>query len=180
MRIRKLFWLATAILCMSSLPVAPRPASAQSDGLLWLNVAGLTQPRSKVGGVMGSVEPWSTTGGRAYVNLVDGRVLFNVKGLALAGGDAIGTTPVAQIKGTLVCDPNADAGGPVLVDTPSLGLSLEGDAAFTGTVALDFVCLNYPGDIAFPIRTATPPPDPVCVPRQGSDCWLAHGAALRR
>ncbi len=58
------------------------------------------------------------------------------------------------MKGTLVCDVNGSAGGnSVLVDTPPVPLSAQGDAQFNGNVVgpLPAVCSSEP-DIAFLIR----------------------------
>ncbi|HEX9444946.1 MAG TPA: hypothetical protein VGA73_12550, partial [Candidatus Binatia bacterium] len=61
------------------------------------------------------------------------------------------------VKGTLVCDTNGSAGGgnSELVDTPTVPLSLQGEANFSGNVGpLPAVCLTQP-DIAFLIRGAS-------------------------
>ena len=106
---------------------------------------------------------WTTTMGKAKVNLLDGQVQFRVKGLVLAsqnpgGGLVIGTPSpaVTAIKGTIVC--NAADPPPfsnvVLVDTDSVPLSPQGDAQFQGTVNFPVVCDN----MAFLIRVASPGP----------------------
>ena len=177
MRIPKFIWSATVILCMSSLLVGPRPATAEL--VIWFSIEGIGHPKAEVAAIKGSDLPWLTTGGRVQVNLVNGDVSFRVTGLALAGGDDIGRTPVVEVMGTLVCDANGDAGGPVVMDTATTSLSADGKADFQGTVSIDPVCsAESPPDVAFLIRTSSGEPAPSC---QGSDdfCWLAHGAELR-
>lgn len=123
---------------------------------------------SGTGAVQGGGQPWSTTGGEAQVDLLTGEIEFKVEGLVLAGGNSIGTRGgVAQVKGTLVCDTDGNAGGgnSTLVDTPLVPLSPQGDAEFSGNVGpLPAACINEP-DIAFLIRIAPP-----------ANRWIAHGA----
>src|SRR5262249_45269777 len=78
---------------------------------------------------------------------------------------SIGTPDgVTQVKGTLVCDTNGSAGNgnSVLVDTDLVPLSPQGDASFSGVVAVDPVCLSE-ADIAFLVRI-------------GSGAWIANGS----
>ena len=50
---------------------------------------------------------------QANVDLVNNLVEFNVRGLVLAGGNAIGTTgAVSAVEGTLVCNPSGTGGSP--------------------------------------------------------------------
>ena len=62
----------------------------------------------------GGGQPWITLNGHASVDFSAGRVHFEVRGLVLAGGNAIGTPDgINQVKGTLVCDPGgAEEGTP--------------------------------------------------------------------
>jgi hypothetical protein len=91
------------------------------------------------------------------VDLSDGDLRFEVEGLVLAGGNSVGTRGTnAQVRGTLVCDTNGSAGGgnSVLVDTPLVTLSAQGEVEFSGNVgSLPAVCTTEP-DIAFLIRSA--------------------------
>ncbi len=120
-----------------------------------------------MGQVMGGA-PWETTEGDARVNLKSGKIKFEVQSLVLAVGSAAGGvftgldigTPagVSQVKGTLVCDVNGSAGGgnSVLVDTPAVPLSAQGDAHFAGNIGpLPGVCSSEP-DIAFLLRIVIP------------------------
>ena len=111
---------------------------------------------SGTGAVTGAGQPWVVTGGRAEVDLSNGDLSFDVEGLVLAGGNNIGTRGTnAQVRGTLVCDTNGSAGGgnSVLVNTPLLALSAQGEADFSGNVGpLPAVCATEP-DIAFLIRS---------------------------
>jgi hypothetical protein len=154
--------------------VVGQGASANSDDVArWQSVSGIAQANNVVGSGTGAVTgggvPWATLDGRANVNLNKGEVSFNVRGLVLAGGNAIGTPgTVLQVKGTLVCDTDgsASAGNSVLVDTPLVDLDEEGNARFSGRLgALPVVCVSEP-DIAFLIRV-------------GAGRWIANGSVLR-
>jgi hypothetical protein len=146
---------------------------AASPTVLWKDIIGIIQEANLVGSGTGQVtgggEPWSTQQGSARVNLNTGLVKFLVKGLVLAGGNSIGTPgPVAQVKGTLVCDTDGSAGGgsSVLVDTDLVPLDDQGDAQFVGDVGdLPSACLTEP-DIAFLIRTS-------------SGAWIANGSVRK-
>jgi hypothetical protein len=149
-------------------------ANADNAGTVqWQSIVGIVQANNVVGSGTGAVtgggQPWTTSGGRASVNLVTGQVSFDVRGLVFAGGNTIGTPrPITQVKGTLVCDADGSAGGnSVLVDTPLVPLDGNGDASFSGSVgALPAVCLSEP-DVAFLIRIA------------GANRWIGNGAVLR-
>jgi len=67
----------------------------------------------------GSGQPWFVVSGSAAVDLNTGELQFQVEGLVLAGGNAIGTPgAVTQVKGTLVCDTVGSlTGNSTLVDT---------------------------------------------------------------
>src|SRR5262245_23785219 len=106
------------------------PAAAQS--VKWRSVIGIMQAGNVVAGIAGGGQPWSTLGGDASVNLSNGRVEFEVRGLVLAGGDTIGTPgAINQVKGTLVC---VNGSTPVAIDTPLVTLNAKGDAEFSGSV----------------------------------------------
>ena len=144
------------------------PALADRDNTVrWETVIGIMQAGNVVAGITGGGQPWSTLGGNARVNLRNGRIDFEVRGLVLAGGNTIGTPgAITQVMGTLVCDTNASAGAPVLVDTPLVTLSEDGDASFHGSVgALPAACTSEP-DMAFLVR----------IP---AGRWIANGAVLR-
>ena len=79
-----------------------------------------------------------------------------------------------MVKGTLVCD--ISAGGTVLVDTPAVLLSAQGDADFHGTVSLPAACITMPTDMAFLIRIAAVAPGG---PSIIVDRWIAHGAVRK-
>jgi hypothetical protein len=126
----------------------------------WDGIVGVIQTGNVVGSGTGAVagagQPWVVTDGRAEVDVSDGDLRFEVEGLVLAGGNSIGTRGTnTQVRGTLVCDTNGSAGGgnSVLVDTPLVALSAQGDARFSGNVGpLPAVCATEP-DIAFLIRS---------------------------
>jgi hypothetical protein len=103
-----------------------------------INDPGTSNP---VAGIPSGGLPWTTTGGRARVNLMTGQIAFNVSGLVLNGGNASGTPgPVVNVKGTLVCNPGAPAQS--VHDTATVPLSLEGDAEFIGTLGSLPACAN--------------------------------------
>jgi hypothetical protein len=115
-----------------------------------------------VGGIVGGGEPWSTLGGRAYVDLSNNIVDFHVKGLVLAGGNSIGTPGmVTQVMGMLVCSP---ASSPSTFVTSPVTLSGQGNAEFHGSFTSSPTGCSAT-NVAFLITTTASPPH-----------WLANGA----
>jgi hypothetical protein len=110
----------------------------------WERIAGnINDPGTSnpVAGIPSGGLPWTTTGGRARVNLTTGQIAFNVTGLVLNGGNASGTPDgVANVKGTLVCNPGTPAQS--VHDTATVPLSPEGDAEFIGTLGSLPACAN--------------------------------------
>jgi hypothetical protein len=167
--------LVVSALALGSTVIGQNASAEPGDSIRWQSVIGIIQGGNVVGSGTGAVTgapgPWSAQGGRVKVGLDQGKVDFVVNGLVFAAGNTIGNTgTVAQVKGTLVCDTNGStstpAGNSVLVDTPLVDLSDEGDAQFHGSIgALPAACLSEP-DIAFLIRTA-------------SGRWIANGTVLR-
>jgi hypothetical protein len=153
--------------------LAATQASANDETLKWQTVVGIIQAGNVVAGIAGGGLPWSTLGGNAFVNLGSGRVHFRVDGLVLAGGNAIGTPgPITEVKGTLVCDTDGDAGGPLIIDTQTVPLNEEGDAHFDGELGtLPGACSTEP-DVAFLIRIANA--------GMNAGRWIANGAVLHR
>ena len=100
-------------------------------------------------------------GGEARVNLGSGHVEFEVRGLVLAGGNTIGTVPstINQVKGTIVCNPGPTQ---VVVDTPLVTLSAQGDAEFEGNLS-PFPTVCTPTNLAFLVRI-------------DAGRWIANGA----
>jgi hypothetical protein len=146
-------------------------ALAGDDRIQWSDVRGIIQPMTVVGtgsgAVTGGGAPWSTTGGRIQINLDDGSIAFNVRGLVLAASNSIGTRGgVATVKGTLVCDTDGSlTGHSVLVETSLVTLDEQGDAQFDGGVGAFPPECSEP-DIAFLIRAA-------------NGAWIAFGAVRR-
>jgi hypothetical protein len=183
MRFKLLMVSAISLFIMTGLLTLKARADHNTQEVRWERIIGIQQPSDLVGVGTGQITggaPWETTDGEARVNLQTGRVRFRVEGLVLAVGSAgngaltglpIGTPAgVTQIKGTLVCDVNGSAGGgnSVLVDTPAVPLSAQGDAQFSGTVGpLPAVCSSEP-DIAFVLR--------IVQPVAFADRWIAAGA----
>jgi hypothetical protein len=145
------------------LPLLFAAVSFAQSTTVWHRIVGvITAPgvQNPVAGINSGGLPWTTSGGNATVNFTDGTVTFVVEGLVLVGGNASGTRAgVAEVKGTLVCDPGA--GDQVVVDTPGVPLSTQGNAAFSGhfASALPPTCVN-----------------PLFLIRTSGGAWLATGA----
>ncbi len=183
MRFSKLLMVGTVSLFTLPWLIGLSTGPAQAQEVSWERIIGIQQAFDLVGMGTGQVTggaPWETTAGAAQVNLKTRKVRFAVQGLVLAVGSAgngaftgldIGTPAgVTQVKGTLVCDVNGSAGkgNSVLVDTPAVALSAQGDAQFNGKVGpLPAVCSSAP-DIAFLLR--------IVVPAAFADRWIAAGA----
>lgn len=165
-------FLLIGILILGAMNFVPAkaavPSSFAENELEWRQIVGIIVPGSTVGSGTGKVTggglPWHTSGGRAEVNLTTGNLRFSVDGLVLAAGNSIGTPDgVTSVKGTLVCDTTGVASpNSILVDTPLIPLSAQGNARFSGSLgALPVACTSQP-NIAFLIRT-------------GGGAWLASG-----
>jgi hypothetical protein len=158
-------------IALSAVAFGQNASADSSDVLRWQTVNGIAAPNNTVGTgagvVTGGPTPWSTLDGHVNVDLAKSKISFDVRGLVLAGGNSIGTPgAVTQVKGTLVCDTNGSAGDTVLVDTPLVDLSEQGDAQFNGRVgAMPVVCSTEP-DVAFLIRV-------------GAGKWIANATVLR-
>ncbi len=178
---RHLYWCLMFILSVLAVPlVLSSEAQAENSLVKWERIEGVTVPGNVfnnlnvVAGVNSVGVSWSTSRGKATLNLLDEQVKFWVKGLVLGsqsippGGLVIGTPSpgVTAVKGTVVCNAASPApfGGVVLVDTDSVPLSRQGDARFEGTVNLPIVC----DDMAFLIRVANP--------GMLLNQWIAYGA----
>ena len=126
---------------------------SQADNLvIWRTIIGVAQAANVVGGITGGGQPWSTREGEVLVQLDSGFVVFEVRGLVLAGGNTIGTPgAVNQVKGTLVCGPGSAS--PTVIDTPLVPLDAQGNADFSGSFSSSTAACS-PTDVAFLIRTA--------------------------
>ena len=143
--------LSTAALGAVFLAAIASPSRAQNI-VVWRAIIGIEQAGNVVGGINGGGQPWSTREGEALVELTSGLVVFEVRGLVLAGGNTIGTPgAVNQVKGTLVCGPSS--GSPTVIDTPLVPLDAQGNATFDGSVSSSTAACS-PTDVAFLIRTA--------------------------
>src|SRR6201981_1815079 len=127
------------------------PSRAQNI-VVWRTIIGIEQAGNVVGGVTGGGQPWSAREGEALVELMRGFVVFEVRGLVLAGGNTIGTPgAVTQVKGTLVCGPGSAS--PTVIDTPLVPLSAQGNAEFDGSFSSSTAGCSAM-DVAFLVRTA--------------------------
>jgi hypothetical protein len=135
------------------------PAKADNS-VRWRTIVGIIQAGNVVGNITGGGQPWTTLSGRVRVDLAASQVSFEVQGLVLAGGNGIGTPDgIAQVKGTLVCDPGNTN---VTLDTVLVPLSPQGDADFSGPIGpIPSTCNS--SNVAFLIRIA-------------AGRWIANGA----
>jgi hypothetical protein len=83
--------------------------------------------------------PWTTRGGNARVNLMNGEGSFEVEGLVLNGGNSSGTPGgVSSVIGTLVC--NAGTASQAVADTPATDLSATGNAELSFRLTVPAGC----------------------------------------
>jgi hypothetical protein len=143
-------------LSLIPLSIAVSAGTANADETIrWKTIIGIIQAGNVVAGI----------GGEASLNVTTGKLRFSVRGLVLAGGNAIGTPgAVTQVKGTLVC--NASGSAPTLHDSAAAPLSAEGDARFSGSIGI-LPASCFSSDAVFLIR----------IP---AGRWIANGAVLDR
>jgi hypothetical protein len=157
--------LGTAAIGASLLAAIAAPSAAfGGDGdVRWRKIVGILDANNVVGGILGSSQPRSALGGEARINLNDGTVEFEVRGLVQAGGNQVGTTLIAPlgIKGTIICRPGQS--NESVIDTPVVPLSPRGDAQFDGSFTSSTAGCSTT-DIAFLIRNAL------------GGSWIANGA----
>ena len=152
--------LAAAAFGALLLTAIASPSQAQNL-VAWRTIIGITQANNVVGGITGGGQPWSTREGEVLAQLDGGFVAFEVRGLVLAGGNAIGTPgAVNQVKGTLVCGPASAS--PAVIDTQLVPLDAQGNAEFSGSFNSSTSACS-PTDVAFLIRTA-------------AGAWIANGS----
>jgi hypothetical protein len=114
------------------------PSQADDSGFVrWKKIIGVAQAGDVVGNppntVTGGGQPWSTLDGDVVVNLNEGSVYFEVRGLVLAGGNSIGTPgAVTKVVGTLLCGLAAGETTTV-ISTKPVALSAQGNAEFSGS-----------------------------------------------
>jgi len=146
--------------------------SAGAETVRWRTILGAsptslneaTTPPTPVQNSVGNIPPgglpWSTLRGRAKVDLATGQVDFEVEGLVLAGGGAIGTPDsINQVKGTVVCVVGATT---VALDTVLVPLSAQGNVDFSGSVG--------------PIPSACTASNVAFLVRRDIGRWIAYGA----
>ena len=161
--------LMTSAACVLLLVAMASPSQADDSGLVrWKKIIGVAQAGDVVGNppntATGGGQPWSTLDGSAVVSLSEGVVDFEVRGLVLAGGNAIGTPDgVMNVVGTLVCG-LAMGETTTLIDTQPVPLSAQGNAEFFGTFNSSTAGCSAT-DVAFLIRNAA-----------GTKPWIGNGA----
>jgi hypothetical protein len=122
------------------LPLLFATASFAADDAVvhWRRIVGvITAPgiSNPVAGIASGGLPWTTSEGRAAVNVTTGGIAFFVEGLVLVGGNASGTPGgVTSVKGTLVCNPGSTTAQAV-IDTAPVPLDAQGNAEFSGNLA---------------------------------------------
>jgi len=137
------------------------PGMAEGDSVRWKTIVGIAQPGNVAAGISGGGQPWSTLNGEVHVDLRNSMIEFEVRGLVLGGGNAIGTIDgITQVKGTLICGPASAT--PVVIDTPLVTLSPQGDAEFEGALTSSSAACSAT-DVAFLIRIS-------------ANRWIAYGA----
>jgi hypothetical protein len=155
---------ASALLLLLPLFLTTASFAADDDETTvhWRTIVGnINDPATSnpVAGIPSGGLPWTTTGGRARVNLTTGQIAFNVSGLVLNGGNASGTPDgVTSVKGTLVCNPGTPTQS--IHDTTAVPLSPGGDAEFIGNLGSVPGC----GNPLFLIRIVS------------NNSWIATGA----
>ena len=112
-------------------------AQATPTTVRWQTIVGVITAQNVnnpiANGINSGTFAWSALGGGAKVNLETGATSFHVEGLVINGTSFSGTPgPVAQIEGTLVCNPGAT--GQSLHNTPAVMLDAQGNAQFKGNV----------------------------------------------
>ncbi|HEY2530042.1 MAG TPA: hypothetical protein VGJ20_19255 [Xanthobacteraceae bacterium] len=145
------------------------PSLADDSGLVRRKkIVGIEQALNVVGNapntISGGGQPWSTLDGDAVVNLSEGSVDFEVRGLTLAGGNSIGTPDgVTNVVGTLLCGlmPGETT---TVIDTNAVPLSAQGNAEFSGSFNSSTAGCSAT-DVAFFIRNAS-----------GTFPWIGNGA----
>jgi hypothetical protein len=157
-------WRARAAACAtvtaSALLLSAAVTSASDNNVKWKTIIGIIQAGNLVGNIAGGGQPWSTLGGNASVDLSSGRVEFEVRGLVLAGGNAIGTPgAINQVKGTIICNAGTTN---TTIDTPLVTLDARGNAEFSGNVG-PIAATCTPANVAFLVRIA-------------ADRWIANGS----
>ncbi|HTY56248.1 MAG TPA: hypothetical protein VMB26_13655 [Candidatus Binataceae bacterium] len=184
MKVSKFLNIAAAAVLASFCLTAVSASSAQAQLLEWHRIFGIPEAFNVVGSGTGAVTggaPWVTSSGHAIINLKNGKVSFEVKGLVLAvGGNAtamlsglqIGTPAgVTEVEGTVVCNVSGatNGGNSVLVNTTAVPLSETGNASFSGNVG-PFPSACSTSDIAFLIR--------IVDPTAFGGLWIAAGGVL--
>jgi hypothetical protein len=139
--------------------------AGKEDALVrWKTIVGvITAPlvNNPVAGIPSGLFPWRATGGKAHVNLANGKVAFKVEGLVLVGTNFAGTRgDLTEVKGTLVCNPGTNT--QAVLDTAAVPFSLQGNAEFVGNLG------SVPAPCANPLFLVRLPAAP--------GRWIATGA----
>src|SRR5215475_14395048 len=163
------------MLCLLLVTSASYAQHNNNSVVKWKNIVGVisaidanaqqtnTNMDNKVGTIDSGTFPWTTTGGRASVNLSTGETYFDVEGLVINGSSFSGTAgPITAVTGTLVC--SAGSNDERAFDTPAVPLSLQGDASFSGQLE------GVPGSCSNPIFLIR-----IDTPNVARGRWIATG-----
>ena len=164
------------MLCLLLVTSASYAQQNSNSVVKWKNIVGVisaidanaqqsnTKMDNKVGTIDSGTFPWTTTSGRASVNLSTGQVSFDVEGLVINGSSFSGTAgPITAVTGTLVCSAG-DNNNETVFDTPAVPLSLQGDASFSGQLE------GVPGFCSNPIFLIR-----IDTPNGAKGRWIATG-----
>jgi hypothetical protein len=161
--------LATSAVGALLLVAIASPSQADDSGFVrWKKIIGVAQAGDVVGDppntVTGGGQPWSTLDGDVVVNLNEGSVYFEVRGLVLAGGNSIGTPDkVTNVLGTLLCGLMLGETTAV-ISTPAVPLSAQGNAEFFGSFSSSTTGCSA-ADVAF-----------LLVANAANGPWIGNGA----
>lgn len=166
---KTIFAMSLSLLVASSAMAATSLPQIQRDDattIRWNQIVGVITAlnvNNPVADIDSGATPWSVERGNARVNTATGRASFQVDGLVINGGKSSGTPgAISRVKGTLVCNPGAEA--EAILDTESVPLNARGEASFAGSIeSVPATCENP----LFLVRIA--------VPEGAAGRWIATG-----
>jgi hypothetical protein len=170
----KIRYKAFAFLIPTIWALAVASAHAQGQFVNWERIEGIN-PNPAGGQVFAGINPvtfpWSSAGGRARLNTANGRLHFEVRGLAIGASPTplavVGTTgAVTEVLGTILCNATGE-----YVDSDPVELWTSGDASFHGSLPYMITCNDESWVFLLRVAGVVPGAPPI------TGRWLAHGAA---
>ena len=139
-----------------------------STAVRWDDIAGVITAQGVSNPVSMKIDSgtfaWTTSSGRARVDMANGFASFEVEGLVINGTPFSGTAgPVTQVVGTLVC--NAGADDETAIDSAPVPLSSRGAARFA-----DYLSRPIPAHCSNPLFLVR-----IAVPSGAAGRWIATG-----